>query len=105
MAEEKGRLSGGKKGIEVSSEVMDKINGPAKKRMKSENNGAYSIVRDVPSYILQIARAAFPKARNNTDALVAYLAIMCLIDMLPMHRKIWWMKPIQVCIANFQIVC
>ena len=75
MAQEMGKLSEGKKGIEISSDVADRIHG--RKRTKAADNGNYSVVREFPTFILRMARAAFPNATNNTDALVAYLATMC----------------------------
>ena len=87
MADEKketGVLLDGGQGIEVSSEMLDKLKGKKPKnpannkttRMKAPDNGEYSVIRDFPSYIVRAARAAFPKAKNNTDALVAYMAVM-----------------------------
>lgn len=37
----------------------------------------FSVVRDVPKVIIQMAKGAFPEAKSQTDALVAYLYCYC----------------------------
>ena len=75
MADIKGELLGPGEGIMLPAEHKA-TNSKTSSRMKAPDDAAYSVVRKFPAFILQEARAAFPKANNNTDALVAYMATM-----------------------------
>lgn len=57
-------------------ELKDYLNGEGT-RMKSDKNPGQSILKSFPTSICVIARREFPNAKNNTDAVVAYMYVHC----------------------------
>lgn len=63
-------------GSDEPSEPEAEQEKPAKRIMAPASDKT-SVLRNVPTVIVKIARLEFPDAKNNTDAVVAYLCCFC----------------------------
>lgn len=57
-----------------SSDMLDE---PPAKKVRAPASDKFSCIRGFPAVIVRIARIEFPEAKNNTDALVAYMCCFC----------------------------
>lgn len=50
---------------------------PPGRKMRAPSSDKLSVLRNFPTVLVKIARMEFPEAKNNTDAVVAYLCCFC----------------------------